>query len=87
MSAHRFPPEAKAVVQVLRSAVERGHGVLTMSDVELLEGVLRAQAQLMEALEASRKAMHNEWHNKPRIGMEAECAQADAALAAARGAP
>lgn len=38
--------------------------------------------QLKGALRACRRQMQNEWHNKPRIGMEAECAQADAALTA-----
>lgn len=39
-----------------------------------------ALAQMREALKACRRAMQNDWHNKPRIGMERECALADAAL-------
>jgi len=39
-----------------------------------------ALARMREALKACRRAMQNDWHNKPRIGMERECALADAAL-------
>jgi len=39
-----------------------------------------ALARMREALKACRRAMQNDWHNKPRIGMERECALAEAAL-------
>lgn len=36
---------------------------------------------LRSALSLARKTMTNLWHDKPRIGMEEACAQADVALA------
>ena len=52
-----------------------------------LPTILRALAiaevgeEVERALRLARRAMHNDWHNKPRIGMETECEAVDAALA------
>lgn len=46
-----------------------------------VEEAVGLQDELAVALKAARRAMQNDWHNKPRIGMENECAQADAVLA------
>lgn len=40
---------------------------------------------LLAALRAARRTMQNEWHNKPRIGMEDVCKQVDDAIAKAAG--
>lgn len=63
-------------------------------DVYAIDGdSIRAAARIVEAwprvvsaLALARRAMQNDYHNKPRIGMEPQCEVADAALAAARAA-
>ena len=33
--------------------------------------------EMLGALRVARRAMQNDWHNKPRIGMQAQCELAD----------
>ena len=47
--------------------------------------LIAAAPELLEALRACRRAMQNDWTNKPRIGDEAVCARADLAIARASG--
>jgi hypothetical protein len=49
MSAHRTPEAARRIVQVLRTSAMARMGSLTVSEVEVLEGVLRANAALLAA--------------------------------------
>lgn len=55
--------------------------------IERAARVRAAAPQMLEALKICRKIMQNEWRDKPRIGMETECAIVDAAIAAAEGEP
>lgn len=47
--------------------------------------LIAAAPDLLAALRAARRQMTNQLYNKPRIGMEVECAMADAAIAKAEG--
>lgn len=70
--------DMKAAQEFLDRAPETcDHPIARLREVE------EVARELREALMAGRRAMHNDWHNKPRIGMEAECRTADAALARA----
>lgn len=51
MSAHKYPSEARSIVNLLRVQTEHCNGVFTMHEVEVLEGVLRTQSDLIDALE------------------------------------
>lgn len=49
MSAHRTPVQARHIVQVLRNGAIARTGSLRIEEVEVLEGVLRANAALVAA--------------------------------------
>lgn len=77
--------QAQAAQRAHNSEVER-EWTQRISDLESrLREAEAGAAAMREALSVARQEMQNHWHNKPRIGMEAVCAQADAALASDAG--
>ena len=60
----------------------RAHGDLPHeANAAFIVKAVNMHEELVDALKACRRQMQNDWHDKPRIGMEAECEMADAVLA------
>lgn len=47
--------------------------------------MIAAAPKMHEALKLARRQMQNDWHDKPRIGMEYECQMIDLVLAEVDG--
>src|SRR6476620_7199249 len=77
--------EDEEIAKTKASREMEGYEILLDHEVEELHRLREVNADLLAACEAARKAMQNQWHNKPRIGMERECEMIDAAIAKVRG--
>lgn len=76
----RFPDDARLIATTYDREISTADAIDNAR-------LVAAAPDLLQALIAARKVMQNDYHNKPRLGMERECEMADAAIAIAKGQP